>query len=102
MQRRSGQRSALERRAWQLIDDIREALRLGEPGAIDAIDQLELGARALRRDNKVLWKTPTVTARPTTRARFPAMLRLRAFAERHEIASRYAEWEIIGPPELRR
>ncbi len=22
-------------------------------------------------------------------------------AERHEIAARYAEWEIIGPPEIR-
>jgi len=29
VKRRSGQRSALERRVWQLIDDIREALRLG-------------------------------------------------------------------------
>ena len=54
MQRRSGQRSALERRAWQLIDDTREALRLGEPGAVDAIDQLELGARALRREQRGL------------------------------------------------
>ena len=52
MQRRSGQLPALERRAWQLIDDIRQALRLGEPGTVDAIDQLELGARALRREQQ--------------------------------------------------
>jgi len=25
----------------------------------------------------------------------------RYVAERHEIAARYAEWEIIGPPEIR-
>jgi hypothetical protein len=54
VKRRSGQRSALERRVWQLIDDIREALSLGEPGAVDAIDQLELGARALRREQQSL------------------------------------------------
>ena len=35
-------------------DDIREALRLGEPGAVDAIDQVELGARALRREQQGL------------------------------------------------
>jgi hypothetical protein len=29
-------------------------------------------------------------------------VRARYLAERHEIAARYAEWEIIGPPELRR
>ena len=27
--------------------------------------------------------------------------RARYKAERHEIAARYAEWEIIGPPEIR-
>jgi hypothetical protein len=27
--------------------------------------------------------------------------RARYKAERHEIATRYAEWEIIGPPEIR-
>jgi hypothetical protein len=54
VKRLSGQRSALERRVWQLIDDMREALRLGEPGAVDAIDQLELGARALCREQQGL------------------------------------------------
>ncbi len=29
------------------------------------------------------------------------MGRRRYVAERHEIAARYAEWEIIGPPEIR-
>jgi hypothetical protein len=29
-------------------------------------------------------------------------VRARDVAERHENASRYTEWEIIGPPELRR
>ena len=29
-------------------------------------------------------------------------VRARYVAERHEIAARYREWEIIGPPELRR
>jgi len=29
-------------------------------------------------------------------------VRARYVAERHEIAARYAEWEIIGSPELRR
>ena len=28
--------------------------------------------------------------------------RARYKAERHEIAARYTEWEIIGPPEIRR
>ena len=28
-------------------------------------------------------------------------VRARYVAERHEIAERYAEWEIIGPPEVR-
>ena len=28
--------------------------------------------------------------------------RARYLAERHEIAARYADWEIIGPPEIRR
>jgi hypothetical protein len=28
-------------------------------------------------------------------------IRARYVAERHEIAARYAEWEIIGPPEIR-
>ena len=28
-------------------------------------------------------------------------VRARYVAERHEIAARYAEWEIIGPPEIR-
>ena len=28
-------------------------------------------------------------------------VRARYLAERHEIAARYTEWEIIGPPELR-
>jgi hypothetical protein len=29
-------------------------------------------------------------------------VRARYVAERHEIASRYAEWEITGPPEILR
>ena len=29
-------------------------------------------------------------------------VRARYKAERHEIVARYAEWEIVGPPELRR
>ena len=29
-------------------------------------------------------------------------VRARYVAEPHEIAARYTEWEIIGPPELRR
>jgi hypothetical protein len=28
-------------------------------------------------------------------------VRARYVAERHEIAARYAEWEIMGPPEIR-
>ena len=28
-------------------------------------------------------------------------VKARYVAERHEIAARYAEWEIIGPPEIR-
>jgi len=28
-------------------------------------------------------------------------LRARYLAERHEIAERYKEWEIVGPPEIR-
>jgi len=29
-------------------------------------------------------------------------VKARYFAERHELEARYAEWEIIGPPEYRR
>jgi hypothetical protein len=28
-------------------------------------------------------------------------IRARYVAERHEIAARYVEWEIVGPPEIR-
>ena len=34
----------------KLIEDVREALRMGDPGAADAIDQLEVGARSLARE----------------------------------------------------
>jgi len=39
-----------------------------------------------------------VRARPLLERR---RVRPRYVAERHEIATRYAEWEIIGPPEIR-
>jgi ElaB/YqjD/DUF883 family membrane-anchored ribosome-binding protein len=46
------QQSALEFRVQQLIDDVHEALRLGAPGAVDAVDQLEAGAKRLVRERQ--------------------------------------------------
>ncbi len=44
------QRSELEKRIRKVITDVREALRLGDPGAADAIHQLEAGAQSLVRE----------------------------------------------------
>lgn len=41
------QRSELGRRVCKAIEDVREALRLGDPGAVDAFNQLEVGAKSL-------------------------------------------------------
>jgi hypothetical protein len=48
------QRSEIEKRVRKVIEDVREALRLGDPGAVDAVDQLDAGARSLRRERRAL------------------------------------------------
>ena len=50
----SVQRTALEQRVRRVINDVREALRVGAPGAVEALDQLESGARTLRREQQTL------------------------------------------------
>ena len=44
---------------------------------------------------------PTLRGRSATRNRSPRGTVARYRAKQHEIAARYAEWEIIGPPEIR-
>jgi hypothetical protein len=48
------QRSALERRVRELIEDVREAMRRGDAGAVDAILRLEAGAKALMREHRAI------------------------------------------------
>jgi hypothetical protein len=52
VKRGSAQRSELEKRVRTVIEDVREALRLGDPGAVDAIDQLEAAAKSLVRERR--------------------------------------------------
>ena len=52
--RGNAQPSELEKRVRHLIEDVREALRLGAPGAVNAVDQLDAGARSLLRGRQAL------------------------------------------------
>jgi hypothetical protein len=52
-------RLELEKRIRNVIRDVREALRLGVPGAVDAIHQLEVGAQSLVREYRALVEDAT-------------------------------------------
>ena len=52
--RGNAQRSELEKQVRKVIEDVREALRRGDPGAVDAILRLEAGAKALMSERRAV------------------------------------------------
>lgn len=57
--RGNAQRSRLEKRIRKVIEDVREALRLDDPGAADAIDRLQAGAKSLVHEYRALAEDAT-------------------------------------------
>ena len=52
--RGNAQRPDLEKPVRKVIEDVREALHVGNPAAVDAIDQLEAGVKSLIREYRAL------------------------------------------------
>ena len=52
--RGNAQRSELEKQVRKVIEDVSEALRRGDPGAVDAILRLEAGAKALMSERRAV------------------------------------------------